>query len=105
MHARHDRAQVSKACLVHKSQVDKEKHETPYRVQESSRGLLAAATCSIKLRTAKAGGGKPCAKVALCTPPDIGVLNKPALDPLESVLVLVDEALCDLSDAIGITPF
>ena len=96
---------MSKACLVHKSQVDKEKHETPYRVQESSRGLLAAATCSIKLRTAKAGGGKPCAKVALCTPPDIGVLNKRALDPLESVLVLVDEAFCDLSAAISITPF
>jgi len=57
------------------------------------------------LRTAKAGGGRPWAKVALCTPPDIGVLNRPALDPLESVLTLVDEAFCDLSAVIGRTPF
>lgn len=62
--------------------------------------------CSIKFRTAKAGGGKPWANVALCTPPEIGVLNRPALDPLESALVwVVVEAFCDLSAAIGRTPF
>lgn len=38
-------------------------------------------TCSIKLRTAKAGLGKPWAEVALCTPPEIGVLKSPALVP------------------------
>lgn len=53
------------------------------------------------MRTAKAGGGKPWAKVALCTPPDIGVLNKPALDPLESGVVLVDEVVRDFSVVTG----
>lgn len=38
-------------------------------------------TCSIRLRTANAGLGKPCADVALWTPPEIGVLKSPALDP------------------------
>ena len=38
-------------------------------------------------------------------PLGIGVLNRPALDPLESVLTLVDEAFCDLSAVIGRTPF
>ena len=36
----------------------------------------------MRLRTAKAGLGRPCAEVALCTPPDIGVLKRPALVPL-----------------------
>ena len=38
-------------------------------------------TCSIRLRTARAGRGRPWAEVALWTPPDIGVLNSPALVP------------------------
>ena len=35
----------------------------------------------MRLRTAKAGGGKSWTAVALCTPPEIGVLNRPALEP------------------------
>ncbi|KAF5816926.1 hypothetical protein HanRHA438_Chr02g0048291 [Helianthus annuus] len=36
----------------------------------------------MRLRTAKAGLGKSWTEVALCTPPEIGVLNSPALVPL-----------------------
>lgn len=42
---------------------------------------ITAFTCSIRLRTAKAGRGKPWAEVALCTPPEIGVLKSPARVP------------------------
>lgn len=45
------------------------------------RTQIIAFTCSIRLRTAKAGRGNPCAEVALCTPPEIGVLKSPALLP------------------------
>lgn len=43
--------------------------------------LKKESTCSIRLRTAKAGLGKPWAEVALCTPPEMGVLKSPALVP------------------------
>lgn len=50
--------------------------------QNSKRkGRKKVFTCSIRLRTAKAGRGNPWAEVALCTPPEIGVLKSPALVP------------------------
>lgn len=59
-------------------------------------------TCSIKLRTAKAGLGKPWAEVALWTPPEIGVLKSPARvpppDPLPPGVVIVDH---DMPVCIG----
>jgi hypothetical protein len=59
-------------------------------------------TCSIKLRTAKAGLGKPWAEVALWTPPEIGVLKSPALvpppEPLPPGVVIVDH---DIPVCIG----
>lgn len=45
----------------------------------------------MRLRTAWAGWGRPWADVALWTPPEIGVLKRPALDPLLLVVPLVGE--------------
>ena len=86
MHTRHDSAQMSKPSLNQKTQYLLVHRFLYYFLKM----ILYRLTCSIKLRTASAGLGKPWAEVALWTPPEIGVLNSPALVlppvPLPSVV-------------------
>ena len=71
---KHKRIFVEIHCLQHSPKTKEE--ETKKEMQSR-----LAVTCSIRLRTAKAGRGKPWAEVALWTPPEIGVLKSPALVP------------------------